>query len=931
MLEADKPVHLGSRAFHLLVALIKRSGEFVSNRELMARVWPDLTVEEGALRVHIAALRKALKDGKAGQRYVVNAPGRGYSFVAPVAAFDTPTSLPEAAGKSFDLPVSYVRVLGRSDFVEKIVAELPQRRLVSIVGPGGIGKTTVALDVGKTLRTKYRDSVRFVDLSPLSDPELVPSALAAELGLGVLSSEPLPNLIAFLRDREMLLVLDTCEHVIETAAVLAEAIFDAAANVHILATSREPLRARGEQVHRLSPLRVPSATAKITAVDALNFSAVQLFVESAYESGEGFQLTDDSAPLVADICRQLDGIPLAIELAAGLVNTFGVRELATRLNDRFRLLTHGRRTALARHRTLSAMLDWSYKLLSEPERIILRRLAVFAGGFTLEAAQILLGDSQFVSADVDDCIANLVAKSLVVADVGEAVVHYRLLDTTRAYGLSKLREAGEYDSIARRHAQYFRDLFERAEREQETRPTTEWLNTYGRQIDNVRIALEWAFTGGDAALGISLTIAAVPLWMLLSLVEECRSRAQQAITSLEPGARTSEAMKLFVALGSALRYDTGAGADVEAAWTSALEIAEHIDDTDYQLRALCGLWNVRLSEGNFRRALSLARQFRDVATTATDHQDVLVGDRLIGFTLHYLGQHADAQRHIENVLSRPVSSAHRLHIIRFGYDQRSRAYDTLAEVLWIQGFAERAMDVARSTVAKAQSFDHELSLCIALSQCACPLALYAGDLETAEQYVTLLLEHSTKHALPLWHAVGRCSEAVLYIKRGDVRAGVVALRGSLDELATFHLAFRQLGFIVELADALSLSGETKKAQATIAEALELCERNEELWYLPELLRVKGEIILRAAPEDSAAAETQFMQSIDWARRQGALSWELRAAISLARLRRGQGRSADAFDQLSAVYERFTEGFDTADLRAARQLLDGLRQTTSGPR
>src|SRR5262249_10771943 len=352
-----------------------------------------------------------------------------------------------------------------------------------------------------------------------------------------------------------------------------------------------------------------------------------------------------------------------------------------RLDDRLHLLTRGRRTALPRHQTLSATLDWSYKLLPEFERVTLRRLGVFAGWFTMEAASAVASGGEIAESDIVDRMANLAAKSLVVADVGGATVHYRLLESTRAYALDKLEETGESNLLARRHAEYFRDLFVRAESEWETSPAAEWLTAYGRQIDNVRAALDWAFSsGGDTALGVTLTIAAVPLWRLLSLMEECRSRAQRALATLRPDARSStrEAMKLLTATAAALRYDRSSSTEIEAVWTKVQAIAEQLDDADHQLRAISGLRIARLSDGNLREVLALARKFKEAAARATDRRDVLLGDRMIGFALHLLGEQADARRHIENMISRYVTSAQRLHIVRFGYDQRVLAHNTLA-------------------------------------------------------------------------------------------------------------------------------------------------------------------------------------------------------------------------------------------------------------
>ena len=357
LVEEGRHVRLGGRAFDLLTVLVGRAGAVVSKEDLLTLAWPGLFVDEVALQVHIAALRRALGDGPGGRRFIVNIPGRGYSFVAPVSDQRVNASsarVEPALAPSDNLPAILTRIFGRDRFVAALVSKLPQRRFTTIVGIGGVGKTTVALAIASILRPSYRDGIRFVDLAPIADPALVPSTLASVLGVRVSSGDPLLAVVAVLRQKAMLVMLDNCEHVVEAAAALAEEICKGAPDVHILATSREALRARGEHVERLVPLQTPTETEGLTAAEALAFPSVQLFVERAAATLDSFELSDANTPAICEICRRLDGIALAIELAAGRVDTLGVGEIAGRLDDRFRLLTRGRRTALPRHQTLNA-------------------------------------------------------------------------------------------------------------------------------------------------------------------------------------------------------------------------------------------------------------------------------------------------------------------------------------------------------------------------------------------------------------------------------------------------------------------------------------------------------------------------------------------------------------------------------------------------
>ena len=930
LLEDDNPVRVGSRALDILTALVERPGELVGKHELIARVWRDTFVEEGNLKFQVGALRRALGDGRGGRRYIATSAGQGYRFVAPVSVAQAPAAAPLPAAptrQNHNLPQQLTRLIGRADAVSRIVARLQRHRLLSIVGPGGIGKTSVALAAAEALIDSFVDGVWFIDLAPLADARLVPSAVAQVLGFDIRSDDPVPGLVGALRDRRLVLVLDNCEHVIEAAATLAVAILRGAADVHILATSREPLRAEGEYVQRLPPLSSGFSSDHLGAAEALAFPAVELFVERAAERLGEFELTDENAPLVAEICLKLDGIPLAIELAAARVETFGVRGLATHLDDRFRLLTSGRRSGPPRHRTLRAALDWSYDVLSEPERAVLRRLGIFMGGFTLDAACAVVADPGLLKGDVIDVVAELVEKSLAVVETTETEPRLRLLETTRAYALERLAESGEWEAVARRHAEFYRDLFGKAETESEARPAAEWLVDYAQEIDNLRASLDWAFSpNGDASIGVALTAAAVPLWMHLSLLRECRGRVEQALAALGLGASRDarREMKLHAALATSLTYTRGAAApEIGTVWTRTIEIAEGLDDTEYQLRALWGLWSFHISTGDYPSADTLARRFHEIATHSNHASDLLIADRMIGGALHFLGDQAAARRHIESMLSQYNESIHRSHIVRFQYDQRLAARVTLARILWAQGFPEQAMHAAAHALDEAKASQHAISLCFALNEAAIPVALFVGDWATAERYIETFVRQSAEHALIMLHARALGATGVLASKRGDPAKGVQLIRDALRELdkSGYHAYPLLLG---SLAEALGAVGEIEEGLASIEAALSRCERNGERWYIADLLRINGELTLRSNdPQAFLKAETEFSSSLDWARRQGALSWELRTASSLARLWRDQHRVEEARELLVPIYDRFTEGFGTADLQAAKRLIDAL--------
>src|SRR6201987_6490793 len=433
--KADESIPLGGRALDTLIALVERTGEIVTHRELISTVWPGVTVEDANLRAHIAALRKALGDGRDGARYVSNVAGRGYCFVAPVTRSSARQPVPitgiTPTERGKRLPPRLTRMVGRDDTVRSLAQQLQMWRFVSVVGPGGVGKTTVAISVAHSLIDGFHDAAVFIDLAALSDPQLVPTAVASALGLTVQTQDPVVSLLAFIGDSKILLVLDSCEHVIGVAAALAERVVSDAPQTHILATSREALRVEGEHVHLLYSLDCTPENAGLTAAEALRYPAAQLFMERAAASGYGAELSDIDAPIVARGCRRLDGIALAIEPAAGRVGSLGIRRTAELLDNRFSLLWQGRRTALPRHQTLNAMLDWSYNLLSPDEKAVLGRLSVFAGDLTLAAACSVAADAEIDQASSAKAITGLLAKSLISKTESRGLTYYRLLDITR--------------------------------------------------------------------------------------------------------------------------------------------------------------------------------------------------------------------------------------------------------------------------------------------------------------------------------------------------------------------------------------------------------------------------------------------------------------------------------------------------------------------
>jgi predicted ATPase/DNA-binding winged helix-turn-helix (wHTH) protein len=935
LLVDGRPVELGGRAFDMLIALVDAGGSVLTKDDLMRRVWPGQVVEESNLPSQISALRKALG---ADRDLIRTVAGRGYQFTGEVRRRAKPAD--GGAARTTNLPEPASELIGRESEIAEVRDLVGRHRMVTLVGTGGIGKTRLGLTVAREALPRFRDGVFVAELGPLSNPELVPATVATALGLTFAGSVSGEGVATAAGGKHLLLILDNCEHVVDAAAGMAAALLRANPAASILATSREPLRVDAEHVYRVPPLEVP-AEDNANIGDVLTYGAVKLFVSRAHAAEPRYVPDDRLAAMTAAICRRLDGIPLALELAAARVAAFGVEGVVAGLDDRFRLLTGGSRTALRRHQTLRATLDWSHELLTAADQVVFRRLAVFAGAFTLHAASAVAASADMPAPEVIDSLANLVGKSLVSADVVGPSVRYRLLETTRAYAREKAADSRELARCERRHAEYHRELFERAEAEWQMRPTGEWIAEYGPHIDNLRAALDWAFAPeGDVAVGVALATAAVPLWVSLSLLDEYRAHVERALAALESDPRPDarRRMQLHAAVGWWLVYTRGPARETSDAWATTLELAEGLGDSAYRLRALWGLWAGVITNGDIRTGLELATRFSGAAEHANP-ADRSIGDRMVGASLHYLGDQSGARRHLtrarapEGGPQPPPGTPARLRVAslssppwlwwpRAATGSSPSVTPALARVLWLQGCADQAMRAVERIVDEALSIDHTLSLCNVLIQAACPVALWTGDLPAAERFTAALLDRTTRHGLDVFQVYGRCFKGMLQMKCGDADAGLPLLDDAVGELrresrwAQFHTAL-----CAWLAEGCLGAGQVTQGLSAIDEAMARSTRTGERWIMPELLRIRGELLLRNS--EVSAAEDHFLQALDWARRQEALAWELRGATSLARLRERQHRTSQARKALQPVYERFTEGFSTADLITARALLDTL--------
>jgi predicted ATPase/DNA-binding winged helix-turn-helix (wHTH) protein len=914
-----RDVRLGSRAIELLTALVERGGEVVANNELIARVWPTTTVEEHNLRVQIAGLRKALADGHGDERFIATSPGRGYRFVAPVLAGALAQSHEDAAAEvRGNLPASLIQLFGRTEVLDDLRRGLSNQRLVTIVGPGGVGKTSVAVATAHEVAV---DGAWFVDLAPVSDPVLARTALLETFGLAA-SPDNLPAALAHrLEGQSALMVLDNCEHLIKDCASLAEELLAAVKGLRILATSREALHAAGEWVLRLPALETPDGEASLEI--ASSCSAVQLFVQRAASTGDRFSLTEETLPPVIDICRRLDGMPLALELAAATVSTLGLRGVAHRLREQLELPGVGRRTAAARQATLRATLDWSYRLLSPSEQQALRRMAVFQGAFTLESAAALVGSSAAHGASVLELIASLAEKSLLSVDLSREAARYRILQTTRAFALDRLtpREAA---ATRARHARELRRLAEATDAAWGAGDGVQARRDSADLIDDLNLAIEWALSSlGDLDTAVEVIVAAAPLRRRLSLMREHRVQVERAldlVRALSPPNPAAE-MRLLGSYGLATTYSYATSNTNIAAADRLLALALELGDTEH---LMIGLWD-RMVPALMLGDMATQRRCTDQMVAAVSLRPDDAYQAIAHHMRHIIamadGDFALAGHESEAGLRLMVDAPGNLHIARLGVDPGAQLYEGLATRLWVQGFPAQALAAARACISRCRQLSHALSLIFALADVAASAALLVGDVEAAEAF---LQEHRrlcdergergyTARSQEFMQAVLRVTRTGL---ADEAAAALVAPGSTHPLLSRPHLAIR-------IAEAVGHSKSPEDGLAALETIRAFVRGGDSGWMGPELLRVRALMLSKAGTATTPEVEAMLRQGQRQANQMGTLALELRTVTALAEVLSVEGRSHEALELLTDVMNRVAEGRDATDYQRAVSLRNTL--------
>ncbi len=692
----------------------------------------------------------------------------------------------------------------------------------------------------------------------------------------------------------------------------------------------------------------------------LRYRAAQLFVQRVAARAGSFVLIDEEAPFVAEMCRKLDGIPLAIELVAGQVAALGIKNTAARLVSRLELLRLSHRTAVPRHRTLKATLDWSYNLLSDGERIVLRRIAPFVGHFTLEGARYVAGELGAGTGEIFDAIAGLVEKSLIATRIDEAQAQYRLLDTTRAYALEKLEEHAEFDVCLRRHAEYVAGYLEleraallallKAERvaacssplgtvraapegsfgapgDNEIATRVAVASTHSDQLGNIRAALEWSFgPQGNDEIATRLAAASTQLFLELSLLIECRIWAERAIARLGDQHKNSRReMEIYASLSLALMHTEGSSQRVREVFSGALDVAVIQRDLAYELRLLSGLfmyyrWNIDINA-----ALDIASRSKEVALKTGDPDDMALAESMLGAANHLTGNNLVALKHFESGLSHSASGS-RFRAGQHLFPHSSLLLVGMARCLLYSGLLEQSLYYARLAIEEGENSDHPATLCSSLSL-VLPVYLALADSRLSEQYIAQLTELSAVYSLKPYRAVAIGLRGQWLLLQNNLLEGILLLKRAMAELHTQHHEMLNMDFVCDLGAGLIAMGEYQEALTLTMSAIDVQHRGGKFLYMSALFKMKGLILASRSAEDYFEAEGSLLSAIDWAKRQSATLFELKAANELAELLLRQGRMPEAHRHLSVALDRMPAGIVSPDHTRAVQILSQLQSGT----
>ena len=858
-------------------------------------------------------------------------PERLWQLVAPglVAEFPPLLSLNKIPN---NLPAQPTTLIGREAELSEILQRMNSEgvRLLTLTGPGGIGKTRTSLQAAAELIDRFEDGVYFVDLAPIRDPESVPSAIAQTIGLRGTSDRPLfDELKGQLREKTMLLLLDNFEQVTDAAARVVELLRDCP-KLKLLATSREALHVRGEYVFPLSPLALPEPDLKKLPLEQLTrYEAVRLFIERAQEMKPDFQVTAENALVVAEICARVDGLPLAIELAAAWIRLFSPQALLERLGSRLKLLRGGARDLPARQQTLRDAIEWSYALLNNGEQRLFELLSVFSSGCSFEAVEAMASGIEHLDdsgVDIFEGLASLVDKSLI-RQVDQKTGGSRLvmLETIREYAGERLAGDPAFHAAARRgQATYFAEFTQRQWERLTGSGREAALEELSSDLENVRTAWHyWVDKKDLEQLGKFVD----SLWLLFDVRGWYHATVDLTTDLLDVLSSTpstpelaQQEIVLRTSLARALLATKGYTPEVEEAYTRALELSQAAGEVSQLFPVLRGLFSFYTFRGEFEKGLPIGEQILNLAERYDDGNMRVEGHFVLGACHAFIGNIDLGLEHLQKGIAYIDPERYRSSRFRLGNYPGVTCYTTSALILWGLGYPDRALQRADEAVDLANKINHPYSLAYALFHTGF-LQYWRREAELSLGCAQAVLDVAEKHKFQIWHAVGTCLHGAGIASMGRAEEGLAQIKLGMDlyqglkSPPIFLPLLRSLQAVV-----CGLVGRPEQGLALLDEAIAIPSLGYGRVLLVEFYRIKGDLLLALSPDNPSGAELWYHRALETAQEQGALMLELRAAISLARLWQNQGNAKQGRRLLSDVYERFTEGFTTVDLMEAKDLL-----------